>query len=619
VKTKLLYLLISLSYTIGLCFELHAARVGADSSSSSSISAPEAQIKRPYGVFKLQGGRPTMEDHTAISGGTDTSPPTFFGVFDGHLGNAAADFAAKNLFDNLLKNPLLQSNPAAAMIQAYEQTDDDIVKLKKADSSLDCSGTTAVSAFFSDGASGTVYIANTGDSRAVMSASGKVVLTTKCHKPNEEKERDRIENMGGSVYFDNTWRVARLAMSRALGDRNLKRVGLIATPDVYARTLTGEEDFIIIASDGLWDVFSSEEAVDFVFAEIKSRETPRTAPSAEAKASDEVSDSLTNKDATSIAQALAEKALKEGSAKNVYDNVSVIIVFLKHKWATLLASANTRIEAARAEAEAKVKAEAEAAAIRAAKVASAAAAAPKKASAPEMKSADIAAVLIAMRVPDTEAAGATEAKAAALRANEIEFARALATAIRAAAAEVTRPAKAAEAVRVETKTEAAGSNSKPGIAEASEANLASWFESGFVTMVDLEGKSFGSHGGQMLTLVAVTQNAIADAKRESKHLPFVAAFNDQCEKNLGRDGAATVMTRSFRKMPKDHGVAYTVVWSGSFNHIIIGEISDAGTFVEKYWWLKTTEGEPITLDYARALIDTLVHADIQRGNRWVPF
>lgn len=77
------------------------------------------------------------------------------------------------------------------------------------------------------------------------------------HKPNSKEERQRIENAGGVVVWAGTWRVGGvLAVSRAFGDRPLKRY-VVATPDIKEEQLRDEDEFLILASDGLWDVISN--------------------------------------------------------------------------------------------------------------------------------------------------------------------------------------------------------------------------------------------------------------------------------------------------------------------------------------------------------------------------
>ena len=83
----------------------------------------------------------------------------------------------------------------------------------------------------------------------------------------QSKERKRIKKAGGFISFNGVWRVAGiLATSRALGDYTLKDRNLVvAEPDILTFDLKEvDPSFIILATDGLWDTFSNEEAVAFI-------------------------------------------------------------------------------------------------------------------------------------------------------------------------------------------------------------------------------------------------------------------------------------------------------------------------------------------------------------------
>lgn len=81
------------------------------------------------------------------------------------------------------------------------------------------------------------------------------------------REKKRIQEAGGFIAFNGVWRVAGiLATSRALGDYPLKDRNLvIADPDILTFDLSDHKpQFLMFASDGLWDMFSNEEAVAYV-------------------------------------------------------------------------------------------------------------------------------------------------------------------------------------------------------------------------------------------------------------------------------------------------------------------------------------------------------------------
>ncbi|XP_066255094.1 protein phosphatase 1L isoform X2 [Euwallacea similis] len=141
--------------------------------------------------------------------------------------------------------------------------DERLVEVAK--KSMDVAGTTALIAVLERNK---LIVANVGDSRGVMCDSkGNAIPLSFDHKPQQMREKKRIREAGGFVTFNGVWRVAGiLATSRALGDYPLKDKKLvIADPDILTFDLKDHRpQFIILASDGLWDIFSNEDAVNFI-------------------------------------------------------------------------------------------------------------------------------------------------------------------------------------------------------------------------------------------------------------------------------------------------------------------------------------------------------------------
>lgn len=120
-----------------------------------------------------------------------------------------------------------------------------------------------------------VTVANTGDSRCVISRKGVAEPLTLDHKPVLLEEAERIMNAGGFVR-DNRVNGA-LNVSRTIGDLDFKKNEnlphthqmVVATPDITTFQLQKGDEFLILACDGIWDVLSNQEAVDFVRKKIK--------------------------------------------------------------------------------------------------------------------------------------------------------------------------------------------------------------------------------------------------------------------------------------------------------------------------------------------------------------
>ena len=97
-------------------------------------------------------------------------------------------------------------------------------------------------------------LANTGDSRAILSRNHTGLDITKDHKPHDEEELQRIERAGGRVTWEGIPRVnGNLALSRSLGDRS-ERPAVVATPDLFVLDVSQQDEFIVMATDGLWCV-----------------------------------------------------------------------------------------------------------------------------------------------------------------------------------------------------------------------------------------------------------------------------------------------------------------------------------------------------------------------------
>ncbi|XP_057674379.1 protein phosphatase 1G isoform X2 [Corythoichthys intestinalis] len=135
------------------------------------------------------------------------------------------------------------------------------------------SGTTAVVALIRGKQ---LIVANAGDSRCVVSERGKAVDMSYDHKPEDELELSRIKKAGGKVTMDGRVN-GGLNLSRAIGDHFYKRNKVLppeeqmisAMPDVKVLTLNDDHDFMVIACDGIWNVLSSQEVVDFFSERIK--------------------------------------------------------------------------------------------------------------------------------------------------------------------------------------------------------------------------------------------------------------------------------------------------------------------------------------------------------------
>lgn len=201
-------------------------------------------------------------------------------VFDGHgpHGDQVAEFVMLELHNFMVRNlnRLKKGDIHQTLTDAFEHTDE---KLRHASTESQISGTTGLMVLVD---SGNIYVANTGDSRAVIGRRSdvtqiKAIQLTVDHKPNLPAEKARILAAGGYVSPrsqkygpSRVWvrigQGAGLAMSRSLGDHVCARVGVIATPEIATHMIAEEDMFIVIATDGVWEVLSNEEVVEILAA-----------------------------------------------------------------------------------------------------------------------------------------------------------------------------------------------------------------------------------------------------------------------------------------------------------------------------------------------------------------
>jgi protein phosphatase 2C family protein 2/3 len=222
------------------------------------------------GAVGMQGCRRTMEDYHLALPLPSRPDHILLGVFDGHGGKAMAEYVQQNLVRVLEETLLGQEDLAEAIKTALFQLDATVLEqgpVRNNDGTTP--GTTAIVAIVTPTGSN-IVCANVGDSRACMlTQDGRVVPLSIDHKPNSDKERERIEAAGGVVFKNRV--DGNLALSRALGDYEYKTNTALS---VTQQKVTAEADiitvshddeaaaFLLLASDGLWDVMTNEEAMD---------------------------------------------------------------------------------------------------------------------------------------------------------------------------------------------------------------------------------------------------------------------------------------------------------------------------------------------------------------------
>ncbi|CAD8105759.1 unnamed protein product [Paramecium sonneborni] len=202
----------------------------------------------------------------------------FFGVCDGH-----------GQYGHMVSNQIKQQLPKH-LGRVLKETDDIESQISKAfgmtnkelcNSEIDTnlSGSTTVSLLLTKDI---IYSANVGDSRAIMCRfedGWKIIELSHDHKPDDPQEKQRILEAGGRVEQQKdfngngigpyrVWlsyiQAPGLAMTRSLGDKVGAQAGVIAEPEIKQFTISGQDQFIVIASDGVWEYMSNQEVMSIV-------------------------------------------------------------------------------------------------------------------------------------------------------------------------------------------------------------------------------------------------------------------------------------------------------------------------------------------------------------------
>ncbi|KNA14289.1 hypothetical protein SOVF_108770 [Spinacia oleracea] len=247
------------------------------------IQAAIGNRRHPVGsVHSQQGAKGVNQDSAVLYQGYGIEDGAFCAVFDGHGSNGhIVSRVVRNQLPSLLLNQRKYMEWNEALVSAFKATDKEIKLLENADCSF--SGSTAV-VVVKQGED--LIIANLGDSRAILGTitenGVQAIQLTSDLKPDVPSEVDRIKKANGRVFahesqphIQRVWLpnedVPGLAMTRAFGDFDMKSHGIIVTPEVTHRRLTPEDQFLLLACDGVWDVLSNEEVVSVVKS-VKNKE-----------------------------------------------------------------------------------------------------------------------------------------------------------------------------------------------------------------------------------------------------------------------------------------------------------------------------------------------------------
>ncbi|CAG9334414.1 unnamed protein product [Blepharisma stoltei] len=280
-----------------------------------------------FGAADTQGFRNSMQDSRLMNLLLDQRT-SVFGVFDGHRGHEVSEFVAKHFCTEIKKTKAYNKGRIRDALEKTFIRMDDLLRTPEGQKELHMiskgipngypidkidpimSGCTAVVALIRDDK---LYVANAGDSRCILSRKGKAIEMTVDHKPELPEEHERIINAGGTVLDGRV--MGNLNLSRSIGDLDFKanadlphdKQMIISVPDITEVTLTKQDHFILLACDGVWDLMTSQEAVEFVDKKLKKK-----------------------KPIGDVAEDLLDNCFHQAVKAQGSDNMTVIVVAFKH-------------------------------------------------------------------------------------------------------------------------------------------------------------------------------------------------------------------------------------------------------------------------------------------------
>ncbi|KAB5552847.1 hypothetical protein DKX38_010158 [Salix brachista] len=323
-----------------------------DSAIGDSLLWSRDLEKHSFGEFSFSvvQANEIIEDHSQVETGGDA---TFIGVYDGHGGPDASRFISDHLFLNLMRHARERGTISEEILRsAVSSTEDGFLALVRRSCGIKPL-IAAVGSCCLVGViwRGTLFVANLGDSRAVIGSLGrsnKIVAEqlTRDHNASMEEVRQELKSLHPDdshivVMKHGVWRIKGIIqVSRSIGDAYLKRPEfsldpsfprfhlpepirrpvLTSEPSIYSRVLQPNDKFVIFASDGLWEQLTNQEAVEIVYSNPRAgiaRRLVRAALNVAARKRVMRYDDL--------------KKVDRGIRRFFHDDITVVVIFIDHE------------------------------------------------------------------------------------------------------------------------------------------------------------------------------------------------------------------------------------------------------------------------------------------------
>ena len=220
-----------------------------------------ALFMKDFAVVSEANKRKTLEDAYFLD--IISEFEIFCGVYDGHVGSFAAEYARDNIYRMFFEELSKGKNELEAFKNAYEVISDSL--------SVQESGTVAVNFYLRNSK---MFYANTGDARLVIIGDYGARQLTEDHRLDNPEEKERIEKNGGIIMPPYVYKGGIGMMpTRTLGDAYFKDIGIICTPDLGFYILSETDKWILAGTDGLFDVLDN----DCIFGLIRDEQSAKAA------------------------------------------------------------------------------------------------------------------------------------------------------------------------------------------------------------------------------------------------------------------------------------------------------------------------------------------------------
>ncbi|KAL3625512.1 hypothetical protein CASFOL_030966 [Castilleja foliolosa] len=297
--------------------------------------------------FAVVQANEIIEDHSQVETGRNA---IFVGVYDGHGGPEASRYICDHMFRHLLRLARENGKISKDVIRnALSETEAGFLSLVKQAYAIKPS-IAAIGSCCLVGViwKGTLYVANLGDSRAVLGFTdglNKIVAEplTKDHNASIEEVRKELKALHPEdsqilLMKQGVWRIKGIIqVSRSIGDAYLKRPEFAldssfprfhlpeplrqpvmrSDPDIFTRDLQRDDKFVIFASDGLWEHMTNQEAVEIVHNNPRSGIAKRLVVTALERAA--------------VARQIPYsevKKLEQGIRRHIHDDITVVVIFI---------------------------------------------------------------------------------------------------------------------------------------------------------------------------------------------------------------------------------------------------------------------------------------------------